>query len=86
MNLTLKVWRQQDNKSAGKFVEYQVQGVTPEYVKGLQAVGLKLTSENLISAKVAGVTPEFVRAAQSHGFKNLDLEKLIELKHAGVLE
>ena len=30
MNLTLKVWRQQDNKSAGKFVTYQVQGVTPD--------------------------------------------------------
>lgn len=30
MNLTLKVWRQQDNKSAGKFVSYQVQGVTPD--------------------------------------------------------
>src|ERR1700730_6622392 len=30
MNLTLKVWRQQDNKSAGKFVSYQLQGVTPD--------------------------------------------------------
>src|SRR6202046_3534754 len=30
MNLTLKVWRQQDTKSAGKFVEYQGQGVTPD--------------------------------------------------------
>ncbi len=28
MNLTLKVWRQQDAKAAGKFVTYQVQGVT----------------------------------------------------------
>ena len=30
MNLTLKVWRQQDAKSAGKFITYQVQGVTPD--------------------------------------------------------
>jgi succinate dehydrogenase / fumarate reductase iron-sulfur subunit len=30
MNLTLKVWRQQDTKSAGKFVTYEVQGVTPD--------------------------------------------------------
>ena len=30
MNLTLKVWRQQDTKSAGTFVTYQVQGVTPD--------------------------------------------------------
>jgi succinate dehydrogenase / fumarate reductase iron-sulfur subunit len=30
MNLTLKVWRQQNTKSAGKFVTYQVQNVTPD--------------------------------------------------------
>jgi succinate dehydrogenase / fumarate reductase, iron-sulfur subunit len=30
MNLTLKVWRQKDGKSSGKFVSYQVQGVTPD--------------------------------------------------------
>jgi len=30
MNLTLKIWRQQDTKAAGKFVTYQVQGVTPD--------------------------------------------------------
>src|SRR6202158_1878810 len=30
MNLTLKIWRQQDTKSSGKFVTYQVQGVTPD--------------------------------------------------------
>jgi succinate dehydrogenase / fumarate reductase, iron-sulfur subunit len=30
MNLTLKIWRQPDSKSAGKFVTYQVQGVTPD--------------------------------------------------------
>ncbi len=30
MNLTLKVWRQQETKAAGKFVTYQVQGVTPD--------------------------------------------------------
>ena len=30
MNLTLKVWRQQDAKRPGKFVTYQVQGVTPD--------------------------------------------------------
>ncbi len=30
MNLTLKVWRQQNAKTAGKFVTYQVQNVTPD--------------------------------------------------------
>src|ERR1700693_6434494 len=30
MNLTIKVWRQQDTKSAGSFVTYPVQNVTPD--------------------------------------------------------
>jgi succinate dehydrogenase / fumarate reductase iron-sulfur subunit len=30
MNLILKVWRQKDTKSSGKFVTYKVQGVTPD--------------------------------------------------------
>jgi succinate dehydrogenase iron-sulfur subunit len=30
MNLTLKVWRQPDTRAAGKFVTYQVDGVTPD--------------------------------------------------------
>jgi succinate dehydrogenase / fumarate reductase, iron-sulfur subunit len=30
MNLTLKIWRQPDSKSAGKLVTYEVQGVTPD--------------------------------------------------------
>src|ERR1017187_7907053 len=30
MNLTLKAWRQHDEKAAGKFLSYQVQGVTPD--------------------------------------------------------
>src|SRR6202163_4526864 len=30
MNLSLKIWRQQDTKSSGKFVTYRVQGVTPD--------------------------------------------------------
>jgi len=30
MNLTLKIWRQQNTKTAGNFVTYQVQGVTAD--------------------------------------------------------
>ena len=30
MNLTLKVWRQQDTKSTGELVSYEVEGVTPD--------------------------------------------------------
>jgi beta-lactamase regulating signal transducer with metallopeptidase domain len=74
------------NPDADQLIGMKVQGVTPEYVKTLQAAGLKLDPDDVISAKVSGITPEFIREVQSHGFKDLDIEKLIELKHAGVLE
>jgi hypothetical protein len=32
-----------------------------------------------------GITPEFIQKARSHGFKDLDLDKLMELKNSGVL-
>jgi succinate dehydrogenase / fumarate reductase iron-sulfur subunit len=51
MNLTLKVWRQQDTKSPGKFITYQVQGVTPD-MSFLEM--LDLLNENL---QVKGEAP-----------------------------
>ena len=51
MNLTLKVWRQQDTKSSGKFVSYEVQGVTPD-MSFLEM--LDLLNENL---QVKGEAP-----------------------------
>jgi succinate dehydrogenase / fumarate reductase, iron-sulfur subunit len=44
MNLTLKVWRQQDTRSSGQFASYQVQGVTPD-ISFLEM--LDLLNENL---------------------------------------
>jgi len=64
----------------------KVQGVTAEYIKALQAAGFKPDIDDVIAAKVAGVTSQFIQQAQSHGFKNLDLQKIIQLKQAGVLE
>ena len=31
------------------------------------------------------ITPEFVKQARAHGFKNLSIDKLIQLKNADVL-
>jgi hypothetical protein len=52
----------------------------------LQAAGFKPDVDEIVGAKVQGITPQFIELAKSHGFKNLDLDKLIQLKHAGVLE
>jgi beta-lactamase regulating signal transducer with metallopeptidase domain len=65
----------------------KVQGVTPDFVKALRATGLpdfKDDPDCYVGAKIQGITPEFVAEAQKHGFKDLNLDKLIALKSAGV--
>lgn len=55
MNLTLRVWRQQNAKAVGKFVTYQVQGVTPD-MSFLEM--LDLLNENLQASGEAPVVFE----------------------------
>jgi beta-lactamase regulating signal transducer with metallopeptidase domain/sporulation protein YlmC with PRC-barrel domain len=74
------------NPDTDEFIGLKVQGVTADYIKSLQAAGLKLDVDEVIGAKVQGITPEFIEKARNHGLKDLDLEKLIALKHSGVLE
>jgi len=74
------------NPDKDEWVALKVQGVTADYIKGLQAAGFKPDVDEVVGAKVQGITPQFIELAKSHGFKNLDLDKLIQLKHAGVLE
>ena len=74
------------NPDKDEWVALKVQGVTDEFIKGLQAAGFKPDVDDVVSAKVMGITPQFIDLARSHGFKNLDLDKLIQLKQANVLE
>jgi beta-lactamase regulating signal transducer with metallopeptidase domain len=74
------------NPDADGLISMRVQGVTPEYIKTLQSAGFKFDVDELVGAKVQGITPEFIEKARKHGFQNLTLEKLIELKHTGVLD
>jgi hypothetical protein len=64
----------------------RIQGVTAEYVKSLQAAGLKFDVDDIVRAKIQGVTKEFIERAIKHGFRDLSLDKLIQLKEMGVLE
>lgn len=74
------------NPSADDLVGMKVQGVTPEYIKTLQSAGFQPSVDDIVGAKVQGVTPQFIDEARKHGFKDLTIEKLIELKHLGILD
>ncbi len=69
-----------------EFVSMQIQGVTIDYIKEMQTAGFKFNIDEIVDAKIQGVTKEFIDRAIKHGFKNLTLEKLIQLKEAGVLD
>jgi len=72
--------------SADEIVGMKVQGVTADYIKTLQSAGFKPDVDEVIGAKVQGITPEFIELARKHGFQNLTIDKLIQLKHLGILD
>jgi beta-lactamase regulating signal transducer with metallopeptidase domain len=72
--------------SVGELIGMKVQDVTPEYINALQAAGYKLNVGDIIGAKVQDVTPEFIERAKQHGFKDLTLQKLIQLRQLGILD
>lgn len=72
--------------SVNELIGMKVQDVTPEYIKALQSAGYKFDVGDIISAKVQDVTPEFIEQAKQHGFKDLTLQKLIQLRQLGILD
>jgi beta-lactamase regulating signal transducer with metallopeptidase domain len=72
--------------SVDEFISMRVQDVTAQYVKALQAAGFKFDADDIVAAKIQGITPDFIERAVKHGFQNLTIEKLIQLKHLGILE
>jgi hypothetical protein len=72
--------------TADEIISMRVQGVTPEYIKALQSAGFKFDVDQVVGAKVQGITPEFIEKAKKHGFQNLTLDKLIQMRHLGILD
>jgi len=74
------------NPTTHELIAMRVQEVTPEYVKALQAAGFNPSVNEIIGAKIQDLTPEFIERARQHGFKDLTLQKLIQLRHLGILD
>jgi beta-lactamase regulating signal transducer with metallopeptidase domain len=72
------------NLTVDELIGLKVQGVTPEYVKSMKDLGLKINPDDLIGMKVQGITPEYVREMRAATGQGLDADGLIGLKVQGV--
>ena len=61
----------------------KIQGVTPEYVREIRALGLNPTTDELISMRVQSITPDYIKCLQSAGFK-FSIDQLISAKVQGI--
>jgi len=72
------------NLTVDELIGLKVQGVTPEYVKSMKDLGLKINPDDLIGMKVQGITPDYVRGMRTATGQALDADGLIGLKVQGV--
>jgi beta-lactamase regulating signal transducer with metallopeptidase domain len=72
-----------ENLTIDEIVSMKVQGITPDYVRAIHALGLKPSPDDLIGMEVQGVTPEYIKQMRAAGF-NVNTDELIGMKVQGV--
>lgn len=72
------------NLTVDELIGLKVQGVTPEYVKSMKDLGLKIDPDELMGMKVQGITPNYVAEMRAATGQALDADALIGLKVQGV--
>jgi beta-lactamase regulating signal transducer with metallopeptidase domain len=66
-----------------QLIAMKIQGITPEYVRGLQEQGLHPDADSLLAMRIQGVTPEYIRDLRALGL-NPDADQIVAMKIQGV--
>lgn len=72
-----------DNLTADQLIALKIQGVTPEYVKEVKALGLHPSIDELIAMRVQGVDPHYIAGMRATGL-NASLDQIIAMRIQGV--
>jgi beta-lactamase regulating signal transducer with metallopeptidase domain len=67
------------NLTFDQLIALKIQGVTPEYVRGIHEQGLHPDADDLIAMRIQGVTPEYIRDLRGLGL-NPDVDQIVALK------
>jgi hypothetical protein len=72
-----------DNLTVDQLIAMKIQGITPEYVRGLHEQGLHPDVDELVSMRIQGISPEYIRDLRGLGLKP-DADQMVAMKIQGV--
>jgi len=75
-----------DKLTSKQILAMRVQGVTPDYAREIKKKFPDATAEDLVKTRIFRIDSAFIAEAEKHGFKNLSLEKLVQLRISGLLD
>jgi len=73
-----------ENLTPEELISLKVQGVTPDYVRGIREQGFQPNVDELVSLRVQSVTPEYIREIRAQGL-SLRLDQIIGMRVQGII-